>query len=174
VCSSDLLATGEILVFGQQWGTYNMDPVPGDYDGDGIFDLAVFEWPTGKWYIRPVHSMTPFVFQQTWGNSRTLPVSGDFNGDGRFDLAVYDWRVGNWSIRSAGPGAVYVERFNWGAAGHWPEPGDYNGDGAWDIAVYRSWVAKENWLITSIFPVPPIPSKQNWGTLSLTPVGCRY
>jgi len=34
------------------WGDSGMDPVAGDYNGDGKADLAVYQRSTGNWFIR--------------------------------------------------------------------------------------------------------------------------
>ena len=36
----------------QNWGWSAAKPVPGDYDKDGITDLAVYDPATGTWYVR--------------------------------------------------------------------------------------------------------------------------
>jgi hypothetical protein len=53
-----------------QWGISSDEPVPGDYDGDGRHDIAVFR--NGIWYLlqsrdgfRAVH----------WGMNGDVPVS---------------------------------------------------------------------------------------------------
>ena len=50
-----------------QWGTLSDIPVPTDYDGDGITDIAVW-WPsTGMWYI---HNIGAYQ----WGTSGDIPL----------------------------------------------------------------------------------------------------
>jgi len=34
-----------------KWGNYSFTPVPADYKGDGITDIAIMLYTTGKWYI---------------------------------------------------------------------------------------------------------------------------
>lgn len=36
---------------GLQWGTSGDDPVPGDFDGDGLTDFSVFRPTTGYWFV---------------------------------------------------------------------------------------------------------------------------
>lgn len=159
-----------------QWGDKTMIPVPGDYDGDGIYDLAVYQESTGNWYIRTVFNGPPITFGQNWGGPGMIPVPGDYNGDGIFDLAVYQISTGNWFIRSLGsigpnnPPITFGQ--NWGNLDMKPVSGDYNGDGIYDLAVYQSGTG--NWFIRSLGPIapnnPPITFGQNWGTQTMTPV----
>jgi hypothetical protein len=46
--------------------------VPGDYDGDGKTDVAVFRPSTGTWYLR--YSSTGTTAGYQWGSGNDLAI----------------------------------------------------------------------------------------------------
>lgn len=82
----------------EQFGYNKADlVVPGDYDGDGKTDIAVWrgstEFGNGVWYWH--RSSDDQYDQMRWGFTLAsdYAVPGDYDGDGKTDLAVY--RQGN-------------------------------------------------------------------------------
>jgi len=112
----------QVMTVAQQWGFQGSTAVPGDYNGDGRADLAVYSRFDGRWYILalggasiPKNMPGPKVlaYQRNWGFAGAIPVPGDFNGDGISDLAVYNPADGKWYIQSM-DGTVLLWGQNWG------------------------------------------------------------
>jgi uncharacterized protein YbjT (DUF2867 family) len=53
-----------------QWGADGDVPVPGDYDGDGVTDPAVFRPATGVWYILKSSSGYTMSVAYQWAERR--------------------------------------------------------------------------------------------------------
>jgi len=128
-------------------------PAPGDYDGDGIEDVAAFcpancnaSGAYGLWYIQ--QSRDGMKYEQ-FGFPGSLPAPGDYDGDGKTDLAVYcDVNCPN-DVNGIDHGIWYIlqskdgMRFEaFGYAGTLPAPGDYDGDGRTDLSVYDPEIGK--------------------------------
>jgi len=111
-------------------------PVPGDYDGDGEPDLAVYHSLTGKWDIR-FSDGRPSVIGRLFGSSKAVPVPGNYDEDRTTDLAVYYPATGKWDVDYSGnKPTLKGYKFGW-----WedtiPVPRDYDGDGKTEMALYR-------------------------------------
>jgi hypothetical protein len=117
-------------------------PVPGDYDGDGKFDLAVYRvgvTPSNTFIVRRSSDLGTTI--QQWGNFQTdYIVPGDYDGDGKFDFAAA--RTGataaspvNWLILRSSDGGLTSQI--WGRSDDIPIQADYDGDARTDIAMYR-------------------------------------
>ena len=87
----------------EQFGIAADYPVPGDYDGDGGFDVAVQRdtVPGGANVGSPAviyyNGSTQGIVGIQWGLDSDLLAPGDYDGDGKTDIAI--WRP------SATPGA---------------------------------------------------------------------
>ncbi|MFC1576288.1 FG-GAP repeat domain-containing protein, partial [Candidatus Omnitrophota bacterium] len=159
----------ETIAWAEGWGFEGAVPVSGDYNGDGVNDLAVWDTSTGNWYIKTLDGRT-LAWAEGWGFSGATPVSGDYDGDGTDDLAVWDEATGNWYIKSL-DGRTIAWAEGWGFSGATPVSGDYNGDGTNDLAVWDE--ATGNWYIKSL-DGRTIAWAEGWGFSGATPVSGDY
>lgn len=73
-------------------------PIPGDYDGDGIADIAGSKTVNGLRYWRIRSSINGEVREIFFGFNTDYPAPGDYDGDGRTDIAVFRPSNGTWYI----------------------------------------------------------------------------
>lgn len=181
------------------WTASRMKRTTGDYNGDGIGDVAtvygyddgqvaLWTWlgtTTGK-FAAPLVSWK--VAAGNWNFQRMTVSSGDFNGDGRDDVAAwYDYADGSdtlWTFTSNVEGGFNapfpsMTRPNggWSRSKDKPVTGDFNGDGRDDLAVFHGYTDGSNKIWT--FLATPTGGFQDpvgswtsttWGTWDQTSV----
>lgn len=136
----------------KRFGTQRSDiPIVGDYDGDGISDLAVRRPSTQFWYILNssgrdlLTGNSDGITRRRFGLQETdIPVPADYDGDGNTDLAVRRPSNRTWYIlNSSGQDLLTnnsdgISRVRFGnSINDIPIVADYDGDGRADLAVRR-------------------------------------
>ena len=112
--------------------------MPGDYNGDGVTDIAVYRPSSGQWFVR---NQLAVQFGDPGRHRRCRPTT---TATARWTCAVYRSSTGHWFVRN---------QFNvqFGDSGDVPVPGDYNGDRLTDVAIYRPSTGQ--WFVRNLLTV---------------------
>ncbi|WP_334050872.1 FG-GAP repeat domain-containing protein [Alteromonas gracilis] len=109
-------------------------PVSGDFDGDGLVDIASFRM--GTWVILQ-SSDNVYNYVELGTEQGDLPIPADYDGDGITDIAIRRPSTGQWVIRQSSQPDSYLTATFGIQESDIPVPADYDGDGKADIAIRR-------------------------------------
>lgn len=134
-----------VSTFGNPWYA-----VSGDFNGDGLLDLAVSNWETNLAVLlgKGDGTFQPALINSYATDSGAL-ASGDFNGDGKLDLAVTNPQgitvsvfLGNGDGTFQPPVEYVTTKYPGGLV-----VGDFNRDGKLDLLVIGGYYAQMSLLL---------------------------
>lgn len=161
-------------------------PFVGDFNGDGLDDIAVWNSQSGDWQVALSNGIQ-FIPSAGSGNFHWItgfaqgqgfvPKIGDFNGDGKDDIVAWNSQTGNWQVAlsngtqfmlSPGRGDGFWLT-NWAIGTSWqPLVGDFDGDGRCDIMVVNNTGGDWQFALSngSYFSIPNQTVLRPWAATS--------
>ncbi len=135
--------------------------IQGDYNGDGILDVALANMSSGTLSVLPGNGDGSYraAVNYATGASPYAVAQGDFNRDGKMDLVVTNYLDGSISLFMGFGDGRFSSRLDFYASAY-PRgviAGDFNGDGKLDIAVTNYFDGKFSVLLgtgTGSFSAP--------------------
>jgi len=143
------------------WGEEDAIPLTGEFNGDGLTDLASFDRDTGNWEISlndgKMENFNALDIVHGFGAGKA-PVVSDFNSDGLTDIGYYDDAQGKIIIKKCYTFSFSESielpnlQFNLSGSNVHIQSGDYNGDGLTDFCAYNTSGSIEVALSRGEFP----------------------
>jgi len=163
------------------WPGLGDTPVPGDYNGDGISDPAIWRGNAGVWIIPLSPTFGSYQFY-SWGTTGDTPIGADLDGDGKTDIGYWRPSTGVWGFLQSSMGYSYASPlwFSWGQTGDIAVMADYDGDDLADPAVVippAGGQSRAYRILLSTMAYSPAASvtvPAGWPGLGDTPVPADY
>jgi CubicO group peptidase (beta-lactamase class C family) len=109
-------------------------PLAGDWNGDGIDTVGLYDPSTGQFHLKNTNSTGPADLVITITDGKlSAPVAGDFNGDGTDGVGIYNPITGQVRIIEAGTETAELKP---AAINYVPVVGDWDGTGRDSIAFW--------------------------------------
>jgi hypothetical protein len=104
-------------------------PLVGDWNGDGIETVGVFQKGSATFILSNDFNGTNDVPPFTFGQLGSLPLSGDWNGDGIDTIGVFNPNTGVMALNNTNTSGTGIGDlvFNFGQNGDVPLAGDWDG-----------------------------------------------
>jgi hypothetical protein len=123
-----------------QFGSSNLKPIAGDWDGDGRTTIGVYNALASTFFLNNDNSAGLASIVVRFGPPDTgwLPIAGDWDGDGRDSVGLYDPLSSMFHLRknTASNSQETMIQFGTPAAGLLPLAGDWEGTGRTSVGVY--------------------------------------
>jgi len=118
------------------FGSANMVPIAGDWDGDGKTTIGFYRPADGSFHLKNSlaggASDVSFVF----GPPNMVPIAGDWNADGKTTVGFYRPSDGSFHLTNGHDGTA-EHAFRYGPPNMKPIAGDWNYDGKSTVGFYN-------------------------------------
>ena len=124
-------------------------PITGDFNGDGITDVGIYQPNNDHFYLDYLNNQAKSIGQVDaaygfhTGGVYAVPITGDFNGDGIADVGIYQPNNDHFYLDYLNNQAKSIGQvdaaygFHTGGVYAVPIAGDFNGDGIADVGIYQ-------------------------------------
>ncbi len=117
-------------------------PIVGDWNGDGVDTVGIYNPGTAEFRLINDHSGNVVDTVFSFGLPGWVPIAGDWNGDGIDTIGVYNPATATYFLKNSNTGgAGDIPAFNYGMPGWTPIAGDWDGNGTDTIGAYNSATA---------------------------------
>lgn len=161
--------------------TQPMQPLIGDWNGDGTDTVGLYHAGTGTFYLKNTNEAGPadLAFQYgpaNFNNSGWKQLAGDWNGDGVDTVGLYRSQISTFFLKNTNAAGEADLVFQYGPGMGWmPLAGDWNGDGIDTVGFYNQDMSAGTFYLknsnaqgpadlTFVYgpPLHPLPSEDRW------------